>query len=185
MSSTSYPVPPPSYQATGTSKAPYIPTDATEPLLGRPSSPGGRIYDQPEAGDLPDDFKYGVTVSESALEVQAAFVRKLATTIVAGCISQSFDTVVWITTQSVFPCSITAYLLIDLNLLSPWSFYVPLFVMTGIVGIFIPFSHTVDLVYAILGCLIFSGYIVFDTYMIMKRLSPDEYIVGSLSLYLE
>ncbi|KAL4073792.1 inhibitor of apoptosis-promoting Bax1-domain-containing protein [Scleroderma citrinum] len=260
MSSTSYPVPPPSYQATGTSKAPYIPTDATEPLLGRPSSPGGRIYDQPEAGDLPDDFKYGVTVSESALEVQAAFVRKvytilfcqiLATTIVAGCISQSFDTVVWITTHpwsfyvplfgtlinmgllywkrhshpwnlvllstftlmEAFTLGVaTAFvdnvivlqaLLITLGVflgltlftlqskydfsgLGPWLFGgIIALMMTGIVGIFIPFSHTVDLVYAILGCLIFSGYIVFDTYMIMKRLSPDEYIVGSLSLYLE
>jgi len=57
--------------------------------------------------------------------------------------------------------------------------------MTGIVGVFIPFSRTIDLVYAILGCLIFSGYIVYDTFLITKRLSPDEYIVGSLSLYLE
>ncbi|KIM69642.1 hypothetical protein SCLCIDRAFT_1208122 [Scleroderma citrinum Foug A] len=258
MSSTSYPVSPPSYQAAGTSKTPFTHTDAAEPLLGRPS--GGGIYDQPETGDVPDDFKYGVTVSESAPEVQAAFVRKvytilfcqiLATTVVAGCISQSFDTVVWITTH-------------------PWSFYVPLFgtlvnigllywkrhshplnfillssftlleaftlgvatafidnvvvlqallitlgiflgltlftlqskydfsgmgswlfgglialMMTGIVGVFIPFSRTIDLVYAVLGCLIFSGYIVYDTFLITKRLSPDEYIVGSLSLYLD
>lgn len=57
--------------------------------------------------------------------------------------------------------------------------------MTGIVGVFIPFSRTIDLVYAVLGCLIFSGYIVYDTFLITKRLSPDEYIVGSLSLYLE
>jgi len=54
MTSTSYPVSPPSYQAAGTSKTPFIPTGATEPLLGRP---GGGIYDQPETGDLPDDFK--------------------------------------------------------------------------------------------------------------------------------
>lgn len=57
MSSTGFPVPPPSYQAAGTSKSPLIPTDATEPLLGHPRSSGGPIYDQPEAGDLPDDFK--------------------------------------------------------------------------------------------------------------------------------
>lgn len=62
---------------------------------------------------------------------------------------------------------------------------IPHLVMTGIVGIFIPFSRTVDLLFAILGCLIFSGYIVYDTFMITKRLSPDEYIAGSLSLYLE
>lgn len=57
--------------------------------------------------------------------------------------------------------------------------------MTGIVGFFIPFSHTMDLIYAGGGCLIFSGYIIYDTYNINKRLSPDEYIMGALSLYLE
>lgn len=57
--------------------------------------------------------------------------------------------------------------------------------MTGIVGIFIPFSQTMDLVYAIGGCLLFSGYVVYDTYIITKRLSPDEYIMAAISLYLE
>ncbi|KAI6157925.1 UPF0005-domain-containing protein [Pisolithus tinctorius] len=258
MSSSSHvPVPPPSYHASGTSKPLSIHSDANEPLLGQRS---GGIYDQPEAGDLPDDFKYGVTVADSVAEVRAAFIRKvytvlffqiLATTLVAGGLSQSFDAVVWVTTH-------------------PWSFYVPLFgtlvnigllywkrhshplnfillgtftlleaftlgiatafidnvvvlqallitlgvflgltlftlqtkydfsglgpwlfgglialLMTGIVGIFIPFSRTLDLVYAILGCLIFSGYIVYDTYLITKRFSPDEYIIGALSLYLD
>ena len=58
-------------------------------------------------------------------------------------------------------------------------------VMTGIVGIFIPFGRTMDLLYAGGGTLLFSGYIVYDTYMINKRLSPDEYIMGAISLYLE
>ena len=56
---------------------------------------------------------------------------------------------------------------------------------TGLVGIFVPFSRTVDLVYAAGGCLIFSGYIVYDTYVINKKLSPDEYIMGAISLYLD
>jgi FtsH-binding integral membrane protein len=57
--------------------------------------------------------------------------------------------------------------------------------MTGLVGIFIPFGTTMDIIFAIGGCLIFSGYIVYDTYNINKRLSPDEFIMGSISLYLE
>ena len=57
--------------------------------------------------------------------------------------------------------------------------------MTGIVGIFIPFSRTIDLLYAIGGTIIFSGYIVYDTYLINARLSPDEYIMAAISLYLE
>lgn len=55
----------------------------------------------------------------------------------------------------------------------------------GFVGIFVPFGQTMDLVYAAGGCLLFSGYIVYDTYTITKRLSPDEYIMAAISLYLE
>lgn len=58
-------------------------------------------------------------------------------------------------------------------------------VMTGLVGIFIPFSSTFSLIYAIGGTLLFSGYIVYDTYLINRRLSPDEYIMGAISLYLD
>jgi protein lifeguard len=58
-------------------------------------------------------------------------------------------------------------------------------VATGFVGIFVPFNSTIDLVYAAGGCLIFSGYIVYDTYLINKKLSPDEYIMGAISLYLD
>ena len=57
--------------------------------------------------------------------------------------------------------------------------------MTGFVGMFIPFNQTIDLIYAIIGCLLFSGYIVYDTHMISNKLSPDEYILGAISLYLE
>lgn len=57
--------------------------------------------------------------------------------------------------------------------------------MTGFVGVFIPFNSTVDLIYAIIGTLIFSGYVVYDTYLINSRYSPDEYILGSISLYLD
>jgi protein lifeguard len=57
--------------------------------------------------------------------------------------------------------------------------------MTGIVGIFLPFSKTFDLIYGLGGSLLFSGYVVFDTFMIFNRLSADEYILGAISLYLE
>lgn len=57
--------------------------------------------------------------------------------------------------------------------------------MTGFVAIFLPFNRTMDLIFAIIGCLLFSGYIVYDTYLINNRLSPDEYIMGAISLYLE
>ena len=33
---------------------------------------------------------------------------------------------------------------------------------TGLVGVFIPFSKTIDLIYGFGGALLFSGYIVYD-----------------------
>jgi FtsH-binding integral membrane protein len=71
------------------------------------------------------------------------------------------------------------------------------------VGIFFPFSKTIDLVYALGGTFLFSGYVIYDvriplraldtttnlykpqTFLITKKLSPDEFIVGAVSLYLD
>jgi len=220
----------------------------------------GAFYDQPADGDLPDDFKYGVSVSESSMEIRNAFVRKvysilffqiLATCIVGGGISQSPNAVFWVQTHiwafyvPLFGTLVNLGFLywkrhshpLNLFLLSTFTlmeaftlgivvaFYDNLIVLqallitlavflgltlftfqskydfegmgpflfgglialigTGFVGIFLPFSRTFDLLMAIGGCLIFSGYIVYDTYLINKRLSPDEYIMGAISLYLD
>lgn len=45
--------------------------------------------------------------------------------------------------------------------------------------------QTTDLVYSGFGVLLFSGYILYDTSMIMKRLSPDEWVMAVVSLYLD
>ncbi|OJT02369.1 Bax inhibitor 1 [Trametes pubescens] len=260
----SYSNPPPPYSAPA-GKLSGLPRDeeAAQPLLGSPvagTSSAGGIYDQPAPGDVPDDFKYGTTVSECALSIRNAFVRKvytilfcqiLATTIMAGFISRSANTIFWVQTHTwslylpllgtlvnlgllfwkrhshpfnlvllstftlleaftlgvmtaFFDTTIVLQALLitvgvflgltlftmqskyDFSGMGSWLF-VGLFAlfMTGLVGIFVPFSRTMDLIFAIGGCLIFSGYIIYDTYMITKRLSPDEYIFASISLYLD
>jgi len=261
---SNYPVPPPAYGPSSPKRSNYQPVDdeSREPLLASSSSPsrGGGIYDQPRQGDLPDDFKYGVSVSESAPEIRNAFIRKVytillcqiaATTLVGGIISQSPSTIFWVETH-VWAFYVPMFgTLVNLGLLfwkrhsHPWnfvllstftlmeaftlgvaiSFYRNIIVlqallitigvflgltlftfqskydfegmgpflfgslialcMTGVVGMFIPFSRTMDIIFAIGGCLIFSGYIVYDTYLINKRLSPDEFIMASISLYLD
>ena len=55
----------------------------------------------------------------------------------------------------------------------------------GFVQIFLPFNHAVDMAMAGFGVLIFSGYIVFDTWLITKKLSPDEWVLAVVSLYLD
>ncbi|KAK0546852.1 hypothetical protein OC845_004379 [Tilletia horrida] len=55
----------------------------------------------------------------------------------------------------------------------------------GFVQIFIPFSKTLDLVMAGVGTVLFSLYIVYDTSIILKRLSPEDWVLANLSLYLD
>lgn len=59
----------------------------------------------------------------------------------------------------------------------------------GIVAIFVP-GKTIQLIYASLGALIFSIYLVYDTQMMMGgkhkySISPEEYIFAALNLYLD
>jgi len=55
----------------------------------------------------------------------------------------------------------------------------------GLVHLFIPFSRTTDLVIAVASALVFCGFIVYDTYNLMHRFSPDEYLVAAVELYLD
>ncbi|KAH6914425.1 glutamate binding protein [Coprinopsis sp. MPI-PUGE-AT-0042] len=257
-----YTVPPPNYQPASPKKN-YrsVDDDARSPLLGNSNASGsGGFYDQPAPGELPDDFKYGVSVAESAPEIRAAFVRKVysilliqiaATCLVGGVIKYTPSIPFWVQAHPwafyvpMFGTLVNLGLLFWKRHSHPWNFvllstftlleaftlgtvvaYYPdtivlqamlitlglfigltlftfqskydfsgmgpfLFgtlcalVMTGFVAMFMPFSRTFDMVYACIGILLFSGYIVYDTYMINTRLSPDEYIMGAISLYLD
>ena len=55
----------------------------------------------------------------------------------------------------------------------------------SLVSVFFPYSSTLQLIISIASCVIFSGYIIFDTYMIFNRMSPEDYIVAAISLYLD
>eukprot|EP00567_Pseudictyota_dubia_P006287 CAMPEP_0197433998 /NCGR_PEP_ID=MMETSP1175-20131217/1790_1 /TAXON_ID=1003142 /ORGANISM="Triceratium dubium, Strain CCMP147" /LENGTH=297 /DNA_ID=CAMNT_0042962559 /DNA_START=6 /DNA_END=899 /DNA_ORIENTATION=- len=39
--------------------------------------------------------------------------------------------------------------------------------------------------YALFGCVIFCGYILFDTWLIMEKLQPHEYVLAAVMLYLD
>ena len=55
----------------------------------------------------------------------------------------------------------------------------------GFVGIFMPYNQTFDLIMAGAGCVIFSLYIVYDTWLIQRRSSSERWMsplnsVGSI-----
>ncbi|XP_040265115.1 protein lifeguard 4 [Bufo bufo] len=47
------------------------------------------------------------------------------------------------------------------------------------------YSETIELVIAAGGALLFCGFIIFDTHLIMHKLSPEEHILASINLYLD
>lgn len=64
------------------------------------------------------------------------------------------------------------------------------FVLFGLIAAFFPASRTLNLVYAGIGTIIFSLYIVYDTQLMVGgshkySLSPEEYVFASLNLYLD
>jgi len=56
---------------------------------------------------------------------------------------------------------------------------------TSLVQIFLPFNSTVDLAIAGFSVILFSGFILYDTQQIQKRMSPDDHIVAALNLYVD
>ena len=58
-------------------------------------------------------------------------------------------------------------------------------IMFGFVGMFFPYSNTAELIYGGLGALIFSGYILVDTQLVMRRHHVEEEIAAAISLYLD
>ncbi|ORZ34498.1 inhibitor of apoptosis-promoting Bax1-domain-containing protein, partial [Catenaria anguillulae PL171] len=58
-------------------------------------------------------------------------------------------------------------------------------VIFGFVGIFLPFGGVVETIYCALGVLVFTGLVLFDTWRIIKTVSPEEYVAASVDLYLD
>ena len=46
-------------------------------------------------------------------------------------------------------------------------------------------SKMLHLGIAVVGAVLFSCFIVFDTHMLIHKLSPEEYIVAAINLYLD
>lgn len=58
-------------------------------------------------------------------------------------------------------------------------------ILFGFVAMFIPFGSGVETAYGALGALVFSGYILVDTQLVMRHYHVEEEIAASISLYLD
>ncbi|NWS99263.1 LFG4 protein, partial [Mionectes macconnelli] len=57
-------------------------------------------------------------------------------------------------------------------------------IFSGFLRLFF-YSETTELVFAAAGALLFCGFIIYDTHLLMHKLSPEEYILASINLYLD
>lgn len=55
----------------------------------------------------------------------------------------------------------------------------------GLVAIFFPFSSKIELLYSSVGAIVFTGYILVDTQLIMKKFHPEDEVAAAVSLYLD
>lgn len=247
-----YTAAPPSYQATGGPSSSTADADA-ERLLG-----GGAPRSSED--NVPDDFKFGGSVSEATIDIRHQFIRKVYAILTAqllltggvsalGFLSPTYRDwtrahpgVLWLSlfgaigmmfltywkrktypTNLVFLAGFTlleAYtisvvvtfykssVVLSAVLLTAGIFvfltafacqtkydftsWMPyLFgalwglVLFGFVAVFLPYSSTADLVYGVLAALIFSGYILVDTQLIMRHHHVEEEIAAAISLYLD
>jgi protein lifeguard len=51
--------------------------------------------------------------------------------------------------------------------------------------VFFPLGRVGMTIYGFVATLVFSGFIVYDTHMLLKRHTYNEYIVAAISLYLD
>jgi FtsH-binding integral membrane protein len=239
----SYPQPPPSYQAAGPS--------VTEGGYGTPRA---------EDDNVPDDFKFGGSVSEATLDIRMSFIRKVYTILtVQLLLTAALSTVSffsegyrnWIQTNSwmmwtsllgaiafliltfwkrksyptnlIFLAGFTALeaysisvitsfyesrivieaLIITLGIFvgltlfacqskydfTSWIPYLAgglwILIIFGFMAAFFPHTSTSELIFGAAGAVIFSGYILVDTQLVMRHYHVEEEIAASISLYLD
>merc|ERR1719450_625984 len=58
-------------------------------------------------------------------------------------------------------------------------------VVWGLLQMFFPMGPMGRMVFALLGALLFAGFILYDTSNLLHNHSPDDYIVASINLYLD
>ncbi|KAF9605052.1 hypothetical protein IFM89_013722 [Coptis chinensis] len=74
----------------------------------------------------------------------------------------------------------------DFSFLGPILFCsLMVLIVFGIIQIWFPLGKVSHMIWGALGAIVFSGFIIFDTYNLIKRFSYDEYVVAAVSLYLD
>ena len=128
---------------------------------------------------------------QTPINMYLLFAFTLVESYTVGTVVTFYDTKVVVEaaalTLTVF-ISLTLYTLQSKRDFSAWyaSLFTAVWVFIGalIMQIFLH-SAPLDLMISAGGALLFSLFIIFDTHMLMHKLSPEEYILAAINLYLD
>ena len=58
-------------------------------------------------------------------------------------------------------------------------------VLFSFIFVFVPISHALNLILGFISTMIFSGFILYDTSQVIHKFGPDDYVEGTIQLYLD
>ncbi|XP_070611051.1 LOW QUALITY PROTEIN: protein lifeguard 4 [Erythrolamprus reginae] len=159
---------------------------------------------------IEDDFNYGTNVATASVHIRLAFLRKvysilsvqiflttvtsatfLYSTTIRTFVHESYEVSIvlqaFILTTTVF-LALTVYTLQskrDFSKAGAGLFTcLWILLLTSFLKLFFN-NEVVELVFAAAGALLFCGFIIYDTHILMHKLSPEEYILAAINLYLD
>jgi len=120
------------------------------------------------------------------------FIWTLVTSYSVAFICTWYDTKIVLQSAIITSCVFIALTLfcfqskIDFHFLGA-ALFASLFILLvwGLIQIFFPMGPVARFVYSLFGAIIFCMFILYDTSNIIKRLSPDDYIIAAIDLYLD
>ncbi|CAG8793863.1 3887_t:CDS:2, partial [Gigaspora rosea] len=156
--------------------------------------------------EIPDDAAKAQEIKntlQTDRQIRMAFIRKvyglltlqLLTTVAISLFFMYFQPAKDFIVLEAFLITFGVFIALEaFTLQSKWDFsswgpflYATLWVLifAFIFGWFLPFDRGYNIVISAIAALLFSAYIIYDTYMLTKRVNPDEYVLAAVDLYLD
>lgn len=107
-----------------------------------------------------------------------------------ACLAYTTSSVLnaWLATATIF-IALTVFTFqtkIDFSFLGAGLFVVlSALIWVNIIGFFIPYPSEASRAIAVIGVILFSLFILYDTSMIMHRVSPEDWVLAVVDLYLD
>ncbi|KAH1013982.1 hypothetical protein HUJ04_002896 [Dendroctonus ponderosae] len=131
---------------------------------------GGKEY---EENDIENDFAYRNNVAQATKSIRLAFLRK-----VYGLLTMQI--LLTVTIAAIFMFTPPIKVFVQTNLFAGLL----ILIVGGFIQVFIQ-SPIFELLIGFGGAFLFCLFIIYDSKLIMETLSPEEYILATINLYMD